>query len=189
MSEEQEKKIVITGINNRYQMKKMINERKEPKKRTIIEKWNLSSDYKQENQLEILQKIYENKCESFDTDSKIMIQEIEKKIYGYRQQDIIKKRLDDSNLIKLESIIKSLFDCKLNCCFCSKKMDVIYEIVREMSQWSVDRINNDLGHNNDNFIIACLHCNLERRRKTKEAFWFQKNLNIIKQGNTCNNTL
>jgi hypothetical protein len=56
-------------------------------------------------------------------------------------------------------------------------------VSREMKQWSVDRIDNDKGHNIDNFHLACLDCNLKRRRRTDEKFLFTKQLNIVKQGN------
>ena len=46
---------------------------------------------------------------------------------------------------------------------------------------SIDRIDNDKGHNIDNFHLACLDCNLKRRRRTDEKFLFTKQLNIIKQ--------
>jgi hypothetical protein len=59
-------------------------------------------------------------------------------------------------------------------------MNVLYDISREMRQWSVDRVDNDLGHNIDNFHLACLECNLKRRRRTDEKFLFTKQLNIIK---------
>jgi hypothetical protein len=52
-----------------------------------------------------------------------------------------------------------------------------------MYQWSVDRIDNDFGHNIDNFHLACLECNLKRRRRTDEKFLFTKQLNIIKSEN------
>jgi hypothetical protein len=51
-----------------------------------------------------------------------------------------------------------------------------------MTQWSVDRINNNLGHNIDNFHLACLDCNLKRRRRTDDSFLFTKQLNVKKQG-------
>ena len=57
---------------------------------------------------------------------------------------------------------------------------ILYEHVREMKQWSLDRINNDIGHNNGNLVIACLECNLKRRRTNKDAFMFTKNMVIIK---------
>jgi hypothetical protein len=60
-------------------------------------------------------------------------------------------------------------------------MFILYENVREPKQWTVDRINNDLGHNNDNFVLACLDCNLKRRCKSCDKFLFTKQLNIIRQ--------
>jgi len=72
-------------------------------------------------------------------------------------------------------------ESQLKCRYCIKEMNVLYDISREMKQWSVDRINNDLGHNIDNFHLACLECNLNRRRRTDEKYLFTKQLNIIKQ--------
>jgi hypothetical protein len=74
-------------------------------------------------------------------------------------------------------------ECELKCRYCTKEMNVLYDISREMTQWSVDRIDNDLGHNISNFHLACLDCNLKRRRRTDEKFLFTKQLNIIKQDN------
>jgi hypothetical protein len=51
-----------------------------------------------------------------------------------------------------------------------------------MKQWSLDRINNDIGHNSGNLVVACLECNLKRRRTNKDAFLFTKNLTIIREG-------
>jgi hypothetical protein len=62
-------------------------------------------------------------------------------------------------------------------------MNVLYDISREMRQWSVDRIDNDKGHNINNYHLACLECNLKRRRRTDEKFLFTKQLNIIKHDN------
>ena len=73
-----------------------------------------------------------------------------------------------------------MIECKLKCYYCQLEMNVLYDISREASQWTVDRINNDLGHNKDNVLIACLECNLKRRNKSKSAFLFTKNLVISK---------
>ena len=59
-------------------------------------------------------------------------------------------------------------------------MYILYEFVRENSQWSLDRIDNDIGHNNDNVLISCLECNLKRRKQNKDKFLYTKNLKIIK---------
>ena len=125
--------------------------------------------------------ISNNHFEFIDEVSKIAIQEINKKISSYKQQDKIKNLLDDAKFLHFESIIQKMIECELKCRYCKKEINVLYDISREMKQWSVDRINNDLGHNKDNFHLACLECNLKRRRRTDEKFLFTKQLNIIKK--------
>ena len=131
----------------------------------------------------MVKNIFNNKFRHNDDDavSKIAIQEINKKISGYKQQDRIKKRYDEPQFLTLESVIIKMVECELKCRYCRGEMDVIYDISRESRQWSVDRINNDLGHNLTNFHLACLECNLKRRRRTDEKFLFTKQLNIIKK--------
>jgi hypothetical protein len=62
-------------------------------------------------------------------------------------------------------------------------MFLLYEIVRELKQWTLDRIDNNNGHNSDNVVICCLECNLKRRKMSQEKFIFQKNLIIVKHDN------
>jgi len=58
---------------------------------------------------------------------------------------------------------------------------VLYKSVREPKQWSVERINNDYGHNKNNVTIACLSCNLSRRTMYHERYRFTKQLIIDKK--------
>jgi hypothetical protein len=193
--QENPKKISIIGTNNKYQMNKILNKvefnNKESKKRIVTKKWSFSNEYYEcKNQLEMVNNIFNNlHTENKNIDgenesmkvSKIMIQEINKKISGYKQQDIIKKKLDNENFITFESVIKKMIECELKCRYCKDSMNILYDISRESKQWSVDRIDNDLGHNIHNFHLACLDCNLKRRRRTDEKFLFTKQLNIVKQ--------
>ena len=55
---------------------------------------------------------------------------------------------------------------------------------RENRQWTLDRIDNDIGHNHNNIVISCLECNLKRRRKSKDAFVFTQQLKIVKKTET-----
>ena len=73
-----------------------------------------------------------------------------------------------------------MIESELKCRYCKHEMNVLYDISRELKQWSVDRIDNNLGHTIDNYHLACLECNLTRRRKTDEKFLFTKQLNIVK---------
>jgi hypothetical protein len=183
---ENSKKISISGTNNKYQMNKILNKNnlpKEQKKRVVSEKWSFSDEYYEyENQIKLITNL--NNRKNDDETSKIikiMIQEINKKISGYKQQDIIKKKLNIEKFITFESIINKMIECQLKCRYCNENMNVLYDLKREIKQWSVDRIDNEIGHNLDNFHLACLDCNLKRRRRTDEKFLFTKQLNIIKQ--------
>lgn len=185
------KKIIITGTANQQLIKKYRYEKKlvesncfegELKKRVQTEKWKFSPDnYVYLKQIHMIKDISNNNFNFNDDVSKIAIQEINKKIYSYKQQDMLKNRYDEKNFLTFESVINKMIECELKCRYCKKEIYVLYDIVREMAQWSVDRINNDLGHNIDNFHLACLECNLKRRRRTDEKFLFTKQLNIIKQ--------
>jgi hypothetical protein len=185
---EEEKTIYFVGLNGRLEKEKsknrvktIIKEEKEIKKRVDVEKWNLSEEFLlPANQLVLIKRLYSNNFKSFDTESKLIIQQLERKISGYKQQDSDKKILNLEKFINLKHIIESLIACDLKCYYCSNEMSLLYEVVREHKQWTVDRIDNDLGHNCDNYILACLECNLKRRRRSKDAYFFTKNLNIIK---------
>ena len=85
---QEQKTINITGTHNKYQMNKLIKERKtEPKKREVSKKWSFPEEYyNYEKQmklingisLENLEKNLENKLE--DEIIQTVIQEINKKI-------------------------------------------------------------------------------------------------------------
>ena len=184
MEQPKQKIINITGKNNKYHMKKLISEHKttkEIKKRVSTEKWSFEKEhFDYLNQLHMITEISSNNFNYINDVSKIAIQEINKKISGYKQQDKIKKILDEDKFLTFESIINKMLECELKCRYCKLEMNVLYDISREMTQWSVDRIDNDKGHNIDNFHLACLECNLKRRRRTDEKFLFTKQLNIVK---------
>ena len=184
--EDNSKTIHISGIHNKRQIKNLNSEpgaMKIAKKRVQSEKWSFSNEnFEYLNQLQMVKNIFNNEFRHNDDDvSKIALQEINKKISGYKQQDRIKKRYDEPQFLTLESVIIKMVECELKCRYCRGEMDVIYDISRESRQWSVDRINNDQGHNLTNFHLACLECNLKRRRRTDEKFLFTKQLNIIKK--------
>ena len=178
---QEEKTINIVGTNNRYMMKKLTREKTtEPKKREVSKSWTFSEDYFNYNeQIKIINDISCNNLENSVT--KIAIQQINKKISSYKQQDINKKMLDNEKFIDFNCVIYKMIECELKCRYCKCEMSILYDTTREMKQWSVDRVDNDKGHNKDNFHLACLDCNLKRRRKTDEKFLFTKQLNIIKQ--------
>ena len=70
---------------------------------------------------------------------------------------------------------------KLRCTYCRDNVLFIYKQIREEKQWTLDRINNSIGHSNKNTVIACLKCNLERRNINDKKFLFTKQMRLIKK--------
>jgi len=177
-----DKKINITGTNNRYLIKRANRVKNEIKKREVMNKYNVAENFlTYDSQFQLIKEIY-NK-ESCDINSKekhILNQELERKLASYKQQDIFKKKYNENEFVDIDSVIKKIIDTEMKCFYCNCQMLVLYEIVRELTQWSIDRINNEEGHNKDNFVIACLNCNIKRRNTNSSKFLFTKQLNLIK---------
>ena len=74
----------------------------------------------------------------------MLISHIKTKICSYKQQDIVKKKLDEKQFVTFEEVIKLLKNCGLTCHYCSEHVFILYEKVRETKQWSLDRINNEV---------------------------------------------
>ena len=112
-------------------------------------------------------------------EKKELLCNLSNKINSYKQQDI-KKKINNSNLININEIIEKLLISKLKCYYCKKNLLLFYSNVREDYQWTLDRIDNNINHSNDNTLISCLSCNLKRRTKSKNDFLFTKQLKITK---------
>lgn len=144
--------------------------------------------YEFEQQCKIIETLYEKLCNSNDLTMlenqrslQTILQQLNKKISGYKSQDVKKRLYDPDRFVKLEHVVKQLWDAKLQCFYCKKPVYVLYEIVREVQQWTLDRIDNSYGHNHDNVMIACLECNLRRRTMYHERFAFTKTFTQVKK--------
>ena len=163
------KKIVINGKRNIEGIKG------EKGKRKITETVD-KQVFNEMSQVEYLNKLYLNeKYNGFDFVKK----EVERKINGYKNQDQKKKKLD-KNLITYEECLEKLVISKLKCYYCKKDCLLTYENVRESKQWTLDRLDNSIGHSKENVVICCLKCNLKRRTMNDEKFKFSKQMKIIK---------
>ena len=130
------------------------------------------------NHLDKLQKI-KNK-EPMDQDMKNILNEIRKKHYAYKTQDKNKHKFDDEQHITLEQLIDKILESNLKCYYCEKDLLIIYNKIKDTAQWSLERLDNNKGHYNDNTCIACLHCNLSRRTDNYIEFKKGKMLRIVK---------
>ena len=113
---------------------------------------------------------------------KLVLSQIASKIASYRCQDIEKDILDKDLFVNVTGVVRLLYECGLKCHFCSEDMQLLYEYVREPKQWSLDRIDNSVGHNSDNVYAACLSCNLRRKTIHHDRFFFTKQVRWVKSG-------
>ena len=103
---------------------------------------------------------------------------IKRKLSSYKTQDLKKDRYD--NFITYTEILEKLVISKLKCDYCRGVTLLMYTDRREKRQWTLDRIDNSIGHTNANTVICCLECNLQRRCTDDKKFKFTKQMRIIK---------
>jgi hypothetical protein len=163
---------------------KKVKEKKEKSKRVITNhsKWRFSEEeLRHENQYKTLCEI-QREYDPANSNHRFMVSQIKNKIYGYSFQDGTKEKFSETEFVDLSGVLQKLVDCKMECFYCMKKVKLLYEFVREESQWTLERIDNNLGHNTNNVEIACLECNLKRRTMYHERYLFTKQFSIKKIG-------
>lgn len=106
--------------------------------------------------------------------------ELKKKFHSYKSQDKKNSKYDVDQHITFDELVKKLKESKLMCYYCEQQVCLVYKKKGEPTQWSLERLNNNLGHYNDNTCISCLKCNLQRRTGNYEYFKYSKNLKIVK---------
>ena len=116
------------------------------------------------NQYDIITLLYEKGI------NKDFESEIRKKLSAYKNQDKLHNKYDKEQHITYDQTIHKLYDSKLKCYYCNDDMLILYNKKRESLQWTLERLNNNIGHYDTNTCIACLKCNLQRRTDNHEYF-------------------
>jgi hypothetical protein len=102
-----------------------------------------------------------------------------KKLKGYKAQDDKYEIYSIKHFIKPHEVAEKLTECNYTCYYCKELLKTEYSS-RDMNQWTLDRIDNTMGHNTTNVLISCLGCNLKRRNRSVKKFLFTKQLVITK---------
>ena len=108
--------------------------------------------------------------------------QINYKINSYKGQDVKKGLFLETDFVYYEYVLNLLIEKQLKCFYCRENVLLLYNYVRENKQWTLERIDNKIGHNRGNVEIACLLCNLRRRTMYHERYVFTKQLCVVKMG-------
>ena len=176
--------ITLTGQTTRYQMKRVIDPNKsKPILRKDYAEWLLL--YPEVSSAEAwMQSLV---CIRSGVESvhphvtRIIKSEIKNKVAGYHSQDKLKGY--DPTIhkpISEETCIDLIVQQDITCFYCNIKCMIIYPTQRHFSQWTLDRLDNNVGHTFENVVICCLGCNLQRRNTSVAKFKSTKQLRLIK---------
>jgi len=166
----------IKDKNKTVTLKKELKERK-------ISASHMKNNYDMDFQktMNLLQNYYIPREEVIETGGLLkLVSCINTKVNSYKKQDLDKNKYNEAEFITVEDIIGKLIGCNLDCYYCKNKTEVFYTHSRQPNQWTLERIDNSIGHTNSNTVISCLSCNLQRRDKSSNAFKFAKQLVIKK---------
>jgi len=105
--------------------------------------------------------------------------QIKRKLRGYKAQDEKFEIYSEAHTIRASDVREMLDASKGLCTHCAEPMLTEYA-ARDMRQWTVDRIDNRMGHNKGNVVVCCLKCNLKRRNIAMDKFRFTKQLSVVK---------
>ena len=151
-------------------IKKVVIEK--PKKQRVFTKtahWTAISNQLVEQEAQGLYELLNNDDSISDT-SKLISQQIRSKISGYASQDKDKKLFLRDQFIQFQQILDLFRETNMKCYYCKETTQLLYQHVREPKQWTLERLDNSLGHNHGNVVIACLKCNLRRRTMASERY-------------------
>jgi hypothetical protein len=168
--------VTITGKHNIDQMNKIDNKTYKAVRvnMTALDESVLAHSY----QVDMLRNLYIIGTDYIAENTSLFLSELNHKIQGYKGQDL--KKEIQVQVITMEDVLSKLVGSQSTCGYCSKPVYVLYKNVRDPMQWTLDRIDNALGHTCENTCIACLKCNLQRRVMNADKFSFTKKLKIEK---------
>jgi len=165
---------------------KILSTASEEIKRLSCEKWDLPEHcFTYVYQFCEISKLYLNIADTSIEYRPLIIKELSNKISGYKRQDVQKKIFQEDLFISLENVIDKLLCSKLKCYYCKQRCELLYQNMYSKQQWTLDRIDNDVGHNADNVVVSCLECNLRRGPMDSDRFKYGKQIGLTFRKVNC----
>ena len=125
--------------------------------------------------------ILENPMDKSDKKQMIVYGQMKQKLNSYKHQDILKNKYNKEEIIDLSSLKDLILESQLKCFYCKEEVNLLYEAVRDPKQWTLERIDNKIGHNKGNVEISCLSCNIKRKTMYYDKYRFTKQMRFEKE--------
>jgi hypothetical protein len=173
------KKIDIQGKRNQDKMKQMADPDAIIEKKVLKNRDAIPDEYYRDQTLGLaVLKMYTANISIGLTpipDSTLMvlphiIRDIDTKRKAYIYQDKQNSIYDARFSITTDQIVELIISSELLCYYCREICQLTYKESMCRKQWTLDRIDNDYGHNYANVVIGCLDCNLKRGTMDSERF-------------------
>jgi hypothetical protein len=162
--------------------KKIVEKPKKKRVVTTTKKWSFSQEIlDKEYQNQIVQELRDGQQSDSSNPAKhtTIKQQIMSKIAGYSAQDKEKGWLDTERFVQYTNVLDLFEKSSMKCYYCDEYALILYENVREPKQWTLERLDNSQGHNVDNVVLACLHCNLRRRCMNPDRYRQTQEMRVI----------
>jgi len=156
------KSITVMGKHNQDKLFNASKIHKRDSVSNLDKKW-----FERKHQIQLVNSLYLNTSHQLE---KIGTDELKKKLRSYKTQDDKRSIYNEKLFVTSQCVLEQLVLCKLKCFYCDCHLFVLYENVRQHDQWTLDRIDNNCGHNYNNIVISCLKCNLKRRTMNMNTF-------------------
>jgi len=170
------KSIDIVGKRNIDKIQKI----QEPVRKDTVTWYLNDSCYTYPRQLQLINMLYLEQDTNIEG-YMLLKREINKKLNGYKTQDKRNNILDLNYVISLDLVIEKLMTCKLKCFYCVDHCELLYKNTFSKKQWTLDRVDNNYGHNGNNVVICCLECNVKRGEMDSERFKRGKEIKIVRK--------
>jgi len=168
-------KQIMVDLDPKQKKTKKVKLEKPKRKRTITEtaKWTDAIKYTTLNMDDIID------VNNVSPTILMIHKQIRSKICGYASQDKSKRMFCEDEFVNEKDVLDLFRSSGLKCYYCKETTELLYEYVREPKQWTLERLDNSIGHNRGNVVIACLHCNLKRRCMASEKYVKTKEMSKI----------
>ena len=173
--------ISFAGKHNKYEMKKVIGD---VERTDRVRKFEVDAEfYTHRIQVDLVKNLTSSMCDmplQYVDTIPVFVRHIKEKLSGYLSQDRIQDRVSVGEHISYTDTVQKMIECGHRCYYCNEDIFLLCNKVRDSMQWTLDRVDNDIRHSVNNVVVACLGCNLSKRRRDVEAYRATKQMMISK---------